>query len=266
MASHSILQLLQALKSSLNDDSENRLISKQNVVKHTENKLPVAAYSKLLDNMINHKSKFGDYPKKKDLIKISEKRHQLNDDKALFHGKIVSYTFDLRNKKEFDRALTLELLLQEFMARTDAYVKYPFADKFSDRAFENVSEVIDLSKNLGILNLQFLLKDSAVKKNPESIEFDKSRYPIGQKLVKELIAYRNVQNIGKDYFSMNHNQSIGPYLNENTKKDINFGINNAVDYKSENIKGIDKEKISKLYLILKSSRNKTHDRSQQQFT
>ena len=49
---------------------------------------------------------------------------------------------------------------------------------------------------------------------------------------------------------MNHNQSIGPYLNENTKKDTNFGINNAVDYKSENIKGIDKEKISKLYLKL----------------
>lgn len=248
MASQSILQLLQALTSSLNENTEDRLINKQDVIKYTDNKLPVAVYNKLLGDMVDNKSKFGNYPKKHELVKISEKRQKLFDDKALFHGKVVSYTFDLRNNKKFDKALTLELLQQEFMKKTNAFIKLPFADKFSSSTFENVTETIDLSQNLGILNLQFLLKNPGTETQSDLSDFEKSQYPVGVKLVKELVALRNVQNIGKDYFSMNHSHSIGPYLNEDTKNDVNFGINNAVDYKSMNIKGFDKEKISKLIL------------------
>jgi hypothetical protein len=48
MASQSILQLLQALRTSILNPEQGELSLQQNVVRHTNNKLPIAAYNKII--------------------------------------------------------------------------------------------------------------------------------------------------------------------------------------------------------------------------
>lgn len=93
MASQSILQLLQALRTSILNPEQGELSLQQNVVRHTSNKLPIDAYNKILGPNMSLKEDLGVYPKKHDLLKVSTKKRKLTDDKSIFHGKVVSHTF-----------------------------------------------------------------------------------------------------------------------------------------------------------------------------